>query len=230
MKIAGLQKLSMVDYPGHVAAAIFLQGCNFRCGYCHNPELIPLNRESAYNEKDILDYLEKNENMLEGVVITGGEPLIHGDLPEFTSRIKQKGFRLKLDTNGSDPAGLEDLFRGHLLDYVAVDVKTSLGKYSLLTDVKDIEELISSSVHLTMLSTIPYEFRITCVPGIVEEEDIRSIAELLKGAKKCSLQQFSPGISYQESFQKRAPYGKEVLSGFRDILLDKVEQVDMRGI
>lgn len=230
MRIAGLQNLSLVDYPGCVAAAVFVQGCNFRCGYCQNPDLIEIKKETQYTEEEVLDYIVEHRNMLEGLVITGGEPCIYPDLPGFAERVKEKDFKVKLDTNGSNPAQLEHMFREKILDYIAVDVKTSLDKYSLLTDVKDIGKRISETVHLTMLSTVPYEFRITCVPGIVGEEDVRSIGELVKGAEKCCLQQFRPQITYDESFREVAPYKKEDLAGFRDILLGYVKAVDIRGI
>ncbi|MGB2601329.1 MAG: anaerobic ribonucleoside-triphosphate reductase activating protein [Candidatus Omnitrophota bacterium] len=230
MRIAGLQNLSLVDYPGHVAATVFVQGCNFRCGYCQNPDLIELKEDTLYTEEEVLKYIVEHKNMLEGLVITGGEPCIYQDLPEFVERVKEKDFQVKLDTNGSNPAQLEYMFREKTLDYIAVDVKTSLDKYSLLTDIKNIEEIISETIYLTMLSTIPYEFRITCAPGIVDEEAIRSIGELIKGAEKCCLQQFRPNIVYDENFQGLTPYSKDKLAEFQNILLETVKTVEIRGI
>ncbi|MBU1083453.1 MAG: anaerobic ribonucleoside-triphosphate reductase activating protein, partial [Candidatus Omnitrophica bacterium] len=125
MRIAGLQKLSLVDYPHHLAAVVFLQGCNFRCGYCHNPDLIPPEGPPGPSEKEIIEFAARRGNMIEGIVITGGEPTIHADLQEFIIRIKETKLKLKLDTNGSDPEKMLGLLRKGLIDYLAIDIKTS---------------------------------------------------------------------------------------------------------
>jgi pyruvate formate lyase activating enzyme len=230
MRIAGLQNLSLIDYPGHLAAAVFVQGCNFRCGYCHNPDLIEIKNGTSIPEEEILEYISSRGDMLEGVVITGGEPCIYEDLPEFARKAKGKGFRVKLDTNGSNPAQLEQMIREKLLDYVALDVKTSLEKYPLFTDKADIAEAISESVRTVILSTLPYELRTTCVPGIVDSKDLWALKDLIKGAKKCCLQQFRPSRTYDEKFMDVRPYSKEKLQEFRGILQEFVEEVEIRGI
>ncbi|MEA3489827.1 MAG: anaerobic ribonucleoside-triphosphate reductase activating protein [Candidatus Omnitrophota bacterium] len=230
MIIAGLQKLSLVDYPGYLASTIFVQGCNFRCGYCQNPELITLEKHFGFSEKNIFDFITRRKEMIEGVVITGGEPTIYEDLPDLVSRIKEKGFKVKLDTNGANPVLIEKLFRAKLLDYIAMDIKTSFSKYHLVTDLEDVEKAISESICFTMLSTVPYEFRLTCVPGIIDEEDFKAVGEAIKGAKKCCLQQFRPHVTYNEDFQKVRPYNKEDIRGFQGILENYVESVEIRGI
>ena len=230
MIIAGLQNLSLVDFPGCLASVIFVQGCNFYCGYCYNSDLITIEKQFDFPEKDAFDYFSSRKNMIEGVVISGGEPTIYKDLPDFISRIKNIGLKVKLDTNGSNPEQVEELLNARLLDYIAVDIKTSLQKYSLVTSQQDIEESISKSIRLTMLSKVPYEFRTTCVPKIVEEEDFHLMRQLVKGAKKYCLQQFKPALTYDKSFQKIKPYEKKELERFQGVLKDFVEEVEIRGI
>ncbi len=230
MRIAGLQNLSLIDYPGYIAAVVFVQGCNFRCGYCHNPDLIDIKNGTFFPEEEILEYISSRRDMLEGLVITGGEPCIYEDLPEFIKKAREKGLKVKLDTNGSNPAQLEYMIREKILDYVALDVKTSLRKYSLLTDKTDIADSLSRSVRMLILSTLPYELRTTCVPGIVDEEDFASLKDLIKGSKKCCLQQFRSLKTYDQKFTDIKPYGREKLQKFRDILNEFVEEVEIRGI
>jgi pyruvate formate lyase activating enzyme len=168
--------------------------------------------------------------MIEGVVVTGGEPSIYDDLPEFIKRLKKTGIKVKLDTNGANSLQMGKLLRSNLLDYVALDIKTSLSKYSLVTDMKDVKEEVSESIRKVMSSQVPYEFRTTCVPGIIDEGDFAMIGKLVKDAKKYCLQQFQSLITLDEKFQNLTPYPKETLKKFRDILLDFVEEVELRGI
>ena len=230
MKIAGLQNLSLVDFPGHLASVIFVQGCNFKCGYCQNPDLIPLEASKISSEKDIIDIISVRTDMIEGIVISGGEPSIYKDLSDIIRQIKDMGFLVKLDTNGSNPSQLEDLLRKWLLDYIAMDIKTALSKYSLITDQKNIAKVIAESVGLTILSTAHYEFRTTCVPGLVDEKDFKEIGAMVKGAKKYYLQQFRPTITYDKTFQNVKPYGKKDLQKFKSILEEFVETVEIRGV
>ncbi|MFC1479908.1 anaerobic ribonucleoside-triphosphate reductase activating protein [Candidatus Omnitrophota bacterium] len=230
MIIAGLQNLSLVDYPGYLASVVFVQGCNFRCGYCYNPDLVTLDKHFDFSEEDIFNSITRRKKMIEGIVITGGEPTIYKDLPDSVRRLKNEGFKVKLDTNGSNPVQLEDLLRARLLDYIALDIKTSLPKYNLVTDQKGIEEAVSESIRLTMLSTVSYEFRTTCVPGIVGEEDFRLIGKMVRGAKKYCLQQFRPSSTYDKSFQTVRPYSEEDVQNFRGILEGFAEAVEVRGV
>ena len=230
MIIAGLQKLSLVDFPGYLAATVFVKGCNFCCGYCQNPDLVTTDKHSDLSEKDIFDYVSHRKNMIEAVVITGGEPTIYKDLPDFAKRVKDIGLKFKLDTNGANPAQLEDMLRARLLDYIALDIKTSFPKYHLVTDQEGAAKAVTESIYLTMLSTVPYEFRTTCAPGVVDAEDFRLIGETVKGAKKYCLQQFRPYVTYDKSFQEVKPYQKEDIRQFRKILEDFVETVEIRGM
>ncbi len=230
MRIAGLQNLSLVDYPGHLSAAVFLHGCNFKCGYCQNPDLLEPVEELDFSEKEVLDFISMRKEFVEGVVITGGEPTVHPDLFELLKKIKELGVLVKLDTNGSNSLSVEGYLRERLLDYIAIDIKTSPEKYHLLTNVENIEEELLKTVRLTMLSTLPYEFRTTCVPGIVNEADFRLIGEMVKGAKRYCLQQFRPMITYDKRFEKVKPYKPGELKKFKEILENYVEAVDIRGL
>jgi len=191
---------------------------------------VTCDKDFGFSEKDLFDFLDKRRNMLDGVVVTGGEPTIYDDLPALVLRIKEMGFKVKLDTNGTNPDQLEEMLRGYLIDYIAVDIKTSFEKYGLVTDMTGVEEPVSESIRIAILSTTPYEFRTTCVPGITDEEDFRRIGELVKGAKKYCLQQFRPDVTYDETFHDIKPYSKEDLERFRGILGEYVEEVEIRGI
>ena len=230
MVIAGLQNLSLVDYPGYLSAVIFFQGCNFKCGYCQNPDLVTLEKKFAFSEQKVFDYLNLRKDKLEAVVISGGEPAIYEDLPDFLERIKSLNLKIKFDTNGSRPGVIEDLIKRELVDYIAIDIKTSLPKYKLLTDEKDIKKKLKESIRLTMLSTVDYEFRTTCAPGIVEEKDFHKIGKLVKGATKYYLQQFRNQVVFDESFREVKPYDTEELEKFAEILRKYVQKVALRGV
>ena len=230
MVIAGLQNLSLVDYPGFLSAVVFLQGCNFRCGYCQNPDLVTLEKKFDFSEEKVFKYLNLRKDQLEAVVISGGEPAIYNDLPDFLEKIKALGLKIKFDTNGSRPGIIEDLIKRELVDYIAVDIKTSLPKYKLVTDEKNIQKKIKEAVKLIMLSTVDYEFRTTCVPGIVDEKDIHKIGKLVKGASKYFLQQFRSQVTYSASFGEVKPYEKETLERFAEVLRKYVQKVGLRGV
>lgn len=189
MKIAALQKISLIDYPGKISTVIFTQGCNFRCGYCHNPQLVlPRLFGETIDEKIILEYLSKRKGKIEGVVITGGEPTIHKDLPDLIRKIKMQGFPIKLDTNGSNPEMLKILFDEKLIDFVAMDVKTTFDKYSQLCGVNVDTRNITESINLIKNSSASKQFRITLLKGI---HDINQIAQLENTLGiKLSLQEF----------------------------------------
>lgn len=230
MQIAGLQNLSLVDFPGYLSSVVFTKGCNFKCGYCHNPDLI--SKSSPYNitEEEVFSFLTHRKNMIEGVVVSGGEPSLETDLKEFFVKLKENGFKTKLDTNGSNPNILEELLREKLLDYVAIDIKTSFDKYRLVTDIEDIKIKIQRSISLVTLSTVQYEFRITCAPGIVEETDIEEIGETLKGVHRCVLQQFRAINTYDKKFEDVIPYSKDKIFKFKEILEKNITHVEIRGV
>jgi pyruvate formate lyase activating enzyme len=192
MTIGGLRKLTLIDYPGHIAATVFTVGCNFRCPFCHNPELVSGSRYlvSGILEKEFFDLLKNRQGKLEGVCITGGEPTIQPDIVEFIEKIKSRGYKVKLDTNGARPDVLRRLYREKLLDYVAMDIKSSLENYEKTTNSKIDKERIRLSVELIRNSGIDYEFRTTVVPGLHTERDFPEIVKWIKGSKKYALQAF----------------------------------------
>lgn len=191
MKFAGLVKNSFVDFPNNISAVVFTFGCNFNCWYCHNRRIIEGEKIEAYNEEDILNFLDKRKGQLDGLVISGGEPTINEDLENFIKKVKEKGFLVKLDTNGSNPNVLEKLLSENLLDFVAMDVKTSLEKYGEITqgnvNIKNIEK----SIEVLKKSKIDYEFRTTFAPD-VSLSDIEKISKLISNAKAFAIQKYNP--------------------------------------
>ncbi len=231
MKIGGLQKLTLVDYPNKIAATVFLSGCNFKCGFCHNPELVDAKRIKNHpeiSEKEFFDFLKSKKGLIDGVCITGGEPTVNADLPEFIRKIKDLNFSMKLDTNGNNPKILEKLIKEKLLNFIAMDIKTSLDKYEQVTNTKIKIENIKESVELIKKSGIDYEFRTTVVPGIVERKDIEKIGKWLKGTKKYVLQQFRNQKVLNKEFGKIVPYWDDTLKEFQKILEKYIKKVELR--
>jgi len=206
MIIGGLQKLTLIDFPGRIAATVFVAGCNFRCFFCHNPELVEIEKGlfSPIAPESALDFLSKRKGQLEGVCITGGEPTLYPDLIDFVSQIKRMGFKVKLDTNGSNPFILENLIKEKKLDYVAMDIKSSPQNYSATSGV-DVEiSKIERSANLLKNSSVQYEFRTTVVKGFHTKKDFVEIGEWLWGAKKYVLQEFkNQGKLLREDFLKK---------------------------
>lgn len=191
MKINGFQKMTLLDYPGKVACTLFTAGCNFRCPFCHNAALVThINNDVTYSEEEILSYLSKRKGLLDGVCITGGEPLLQDGIEDFIEKIKSLGFSVKLDTNGSFPEKLEKLVNMGLIDYVAMDIKNSRNKYCLTTDAQIDLEKIDKSISFLINSGVDYEFRTTVVKEYHSVEDIKDIGEWIKGAKRYFLQNF----------------------------------------
>ena len=189
MKIGGLQKLTLLDYPGKMACIIFTAGCNFRCPFCHNASLVT-HIEEEISESEVLAFLEKRKKILAGVVITGGEPLLY-DLEPFIRAIKEKGYLVKLDTNGSFPDRLKDLVKKGLIDYVAMDIKNSPDKYALTAGASVDLEKIKESVEFLKSDAVDYEFRTTVVKPFFEKSDFTAIGEWIKGAKRYFIQSFT---------------------------------------
>lgn len=193
MILGGFQKLTLIDYPGKLATTVFTVGCSFRCPFCHNPELIISNFQfSIFNnmEKDFFEFLKKRKEKLQGVCITGGEPTIQPDIIRFIKKIKNLGFLVKLDTNGSRPDVLKKIIDLKLVDYIAMDIKNQLKNYNKTSGVKIDKDRIKLSVDLVMNSKIPYEFRTTVVPGIHSEKDFLEISKWIKGAREYWLQKY----------------------------------------
>ncbi|NTW27406.1 MAG: anaerobic ribonucleoside-triphosphate reductase activating protein [Candidatus Moranbacteria bacterium] len=192
MRIGGFQKLTLIDFPGTIATTVFTVGCSFRCGFCHNPELVIKSQFPAMNnlEEEFFAHLAKRKGKLEGVCITGGEPTIQSDIIEFIKKIKAMGFKVKLDSNGTRPDVLRKVISEKLVDFIAMDIKSSPENYSKTVGLKADVERIKLSVQLIMNSKIPYEFRTTVVPGIHSEQDFGEIAKWIKGAKAYYLQEY----------------------------------------
>jgi len=212
MQICGLQKNTLIDYPGRLAATVFLCGCNFRCPWCYSRELVlpeEIKKQPKISEKDFFDFLGKRKGLIEGVVVCGGEPCLNEDLPQFCQKIKKLGYLVKLDTNGSYPEMLKKLIDEKLIDYVAMDVKLPKERYQevLGIDVKKIEE----SIKFLQDAKINHEFRTTVVPTVLDKEDIIKIARWLAPAKRYYLQNFRPEKTVEPKFEKLKPYPDEYL-------------------
>lgn len=223
MQIGGFQKLTLLDFPEKVACIVFTAGCNFRCPFCHNASLVThIDNSAAITEEEILEYLRKRKGLLDGVCITGGEPLLHKDIEDFIVKIKQEGFAVKLDTNGSFPERLISLVEKGLVDYVAMDIKNCKEKYLETAGVDTFEiENIEKSIDFLLKGKVPYEFRTTVVDGLHTTQDIVLIAQRIKGAKKYFLQNFVDS-------------GDIILSGTkgvsREILEDMCKMAQKNGV
>ncbi|MBQ6947119.1 MAG: anaerobic ribonucleoside-triphosphate reductase activating protein [Clostridia bacterium] len=191
MKIYGFQKMTLLDFPGKVACTVFTGGCNFRCPFCHNASLVTHIDGAPIAEEEILSYLNKRKGLLDGVCVTGGEPLLQGDIASFLRRIKEMGYLVKLDTNGAFPDRLRALLEAGLVDYVAMDIKNSKEKYAVTAGVPVDLAAIERSVELLKEGRVDYEFRTTLVKELHTEEDILSMAKWLSGAKYWYLQNFT---------------------------------------
>jgi len=184
MLIGGIQKTTLIDYPDKVACIVFTMGCNFRCGFCHNPELIETSKKSNISEDVFFDFLKKRKKILDGVVITGGEPLLQKDIKNFIIKIRDEGLLVKLDTNGTFPEQLKELIDLKLIDYVAMDLKNVLEKYSDVVNVKDKEKHKLKSIKILLENRVDYEFRTTVVAGLHSKEDLINASKLIKGAPR----------------------------------------------
>jgi pyruvate formate lyase activating enzyme len=232
MIIKGFQKLSMIDYPGNVASIVFLFGCNFNCGFCHNPELRSAEKAEevkTYTEKEVLEHLEQNLGFIDGVVFSGGEPTLSQDLPEFIKKVYDLGLKIKIDTNGTNPEMLQDLLNKKMLDYVAMDFKASFENYENIVRAKVDLDKIKKSIDI--IKKVPnYEFRITLAPGITKE-DIIKISEYLKsvGANKLFiLQQFRPNKCNDKELERLEKTHDSILEDFSDIARPFFEKVIVR--
>jgi len=193
MEIGGFERLSLIDYPDKIASVVFTTGCNFRCWFCHNSDLVNRNHKNLllYSEKKVLTLISNTKHIIEGVTITGGEPTINADLPEFIKKIRDLGLDVKLDTNGSNPNMLMDFIDRKLVNYIAMDVKAPIEKYTDVITINGFEEKVLQSINLLLASDIDYEFRTTIIPQL-SKKDILIIAKNVNGAKTYSLQKFNP--------------------------------------
>lgn len=228
MQIGGIQKTSMLDFPDRISAIVFTHGCNFRCGYCHNPELIIPSDYSKLFETEFFEFLMRRQGKLDGVVITGGEPCLQKDLIDFICKVKDLGFEVKLDTNGYFPAVLKTALK--YVDYVAMDIKAPLGKYADIVHVKVEEEKIKDSIKLIMQSGINYEFRTTVIKSQLSFKDFENIGRLINGAEKYYLQKFVPSKILDKELMSEKTYSDAEFEHIKDILSDYVKDVFVRGL
>ena len=228
--IGGFQKTSLLDYPGKIACIVFTQMCNFRCGYCHNPELNDIKKvnEEVIDVNTFFEFLEKRKGKLDGVVITGGEPTLQKGIYQFIFEIKNMGFCVKLDSNGSNPEILKNLIDDKLVDYVAMDIKAPMCKYHDVIKTKIPLDNIYQSIQILLENKVDYEFRTTVVKEQLTFEDFEKIGGMIKGAKKYYLQKFVPSKTLDETFMNYSTYTDEEFQKIKDILKDKVEFVDVR--
>jgi len=233
MILAGFQKLTLIDYPGKIATTVFTVGCNFRCPFCHNPELVLGAGRIAFGtenktEQEFFAFLKKRIGKLEGICITGGEPTLQPDLTEFIGKIKALGFLVKLDTNGARPDILKKLFDLKLLDFVAMDIKNKLGRYSETVGVRVDTERIKLSVKLIMNAGIPYEFRTTVVPGVHFEEDFLKIAQWIKGARSYCLQKYEETKILDPNLKNKTKNKKIDLEKIKEKISANFEEMNIR--
>ena len=227
MLIGGFQKMTMLDYPGKVAATVFTYGCNFRCPFCHNATLV-IDEAQLFSEDEILAYLNKRKGILDGVCISGGEPLLQNDIFDFIKKIKSLGLLVKLDTNGSYPERLREAIDSGLVDYVAMDIKTSKENYSRVADTNVKIEDIEKSVQILLESNIDYEFRTTVVRELHTKEDFVKISNWIKGAKRYFLQCFKDNENLIGN--NLSAYTLPELEGFLEVLKDNINEVRLRGV
>jgi len=216
MKIHGLQKMTLLDFPGKVACTVFLGGCDFRCPFCHNAEILDMNAPALMDENELLKFLEGRKGLLDGVVITGGEPLLRTDIADLLEEIKKLGYPVKLDTNGNHPEVLEKLLEERLVDYVAMDIKNSPEKYAKTIGFESFDlTRVKNSVQILLKTDADYEFRTTSIKGFHDEDSFKAIGEWIEGAKRYYVQNFTDRDS--------VPYGG--LSGFEAPELEKFAKI-----
>ncbi len=229
--IMGLQKTSLIDYPKVICTTIFLGGCNFKCPYCHNPDLVLKRGSPLIADYEVLEHLKRRKGLIDGLCVTGGEPSLHLGLPDFLRRVKSLGFLVKLDTNGTNPEMLDELISGSLVDYVAMDIKAPLERYSSVVRAPVNLKSIGDSIDIIRGAEIDYEFRTTVVPDLLNEEDILALGQWLKGTKKYVLQQFRPAPKMLDpSFKNIKPYNYDEVKRFQGLLKKYVNLVELRGI
>lgn len=224
MKFSGIQKTSLLDFPGRISTVLFTPHCNLRCPYCHNWRVVLNPNPPFLNEKKVIQTLEKRRKYVNAVVITGGEPTMHRKIPKFLKKLKERGFSVKLDTNGFFTEVLKECLP--FVDYIALDVKTSLEKYDRL-GAKETGNLLRT-VEILKDGKVEYEFRTTVVPSLVDRKDVHKIAEIVKGGKRFAFQQFVPDDTLEEKFKKIDPYPPEVIEDFADLMRPYVSEMILR--
>ena len=226
--IGGIQRTSLVDYPDKVACTVFFNGCNFRCDFCHNPFLV-LNFKKGVNRETFFKFLDSRKKVLDGVVLSGGEPCMSSDIIEFIDEIRKRGLLVKLDTNGSFPEVLEKVI--DKVDYVAMDIKGSLGEYREVVNYDVDLEKIKKSVEIIMSRAKDYEFRTTVIKSLFNEKVLREIGELLKGAKRYTLQQFDKrNEMISDKFKNNRLFSDGEFHSFAEIAREYFSEVSIRNL
>jgi pyruvate formate lyase activating enzyme len=231
VEIKGLEKFAPLDYPGFISSTVFLGGCNFRCPYCHNADLVlrPLTLPTMPLDY-FISYLDARKGWLEAICVSGGEPLLEEELEVLLHIIKDRDLKVKLDTNGSLPSRLGEVLKTNLVDYVAMDVKSPLRRYKQVTRSEVVEADISRSIEIIRKSALPHTFRTTVVPGLVGEEDLLEIAELLKGVRVFQIQQYSPRHTIDRNYLQIKPYSREEIEGMAELLRPYFSEVRVEGV
>ncbi|MBR2572646.1 MAG: anaerobic ribonucleoside-triphosphate reductase activating protein [Clostridia bacterium] len=229
MKICGLQKMTLLDYPGRVACTVFLGGCDFRCPFCHNFDLATGKAPAVMDEAELFGFLERRRGLLDGVAITGGEPCVYADLPDLLGKIRDLGYPVKLDTNGYHPEMLRGILKDRLADYVAMDIKNSPEKYARTAGLAAIDSgRIRESADCLIHGTADYEFRTTVVRELHEEKDIEAIANFISGAKRYFLQPFAD--REQVPFAGLSAPSREQMLAMREIAARVIPETAIRGM
>ncbi len=228
VNIKGLQKTSLNNFREKICCVVFLGGCNFKCPFCFNPGLVFNKTEDEISEEEFFKFLKKRKGLLAGVCITGGEPTLTKDLVKFAKKIKDHGFSVKIDTNGSNPNVIKKLIDKKIVDYIAMDIKGPLEKYNIICGVNVDKDAINKTIKL-LKEFGEYEFRTTVVPELINKEDITKIGEWLKGSNRLYLQQFNPHITLDKKCGKIKPYSNKELYEFRDMLKKYIKEVEVRG-
>lgn len=233
MIFSSLTPCTLQDYPGHLAMMVFTPGCNFRCGYCHNPEFVdPVQikkmKDSFLDEEVVLSFLEKRQGLLAGVVICGGEPTIHRGLLDFIRKVKGMGFLVKLDTNGSHPEIIRQCFDEHLLDYVAMDLKYDPAFYEYIAKTNVYNHAVKMSIELIKQSTVLYEFRSTVLPSLHTISQIRNMGESIKGARTWVLQRFSPAVTLDVAFENEQTFMLGEMEQLVEVAKEYAQEVSLR--
>lgn len=232
MKVTGIQKLTLLDYPGVVACTVFTAGCNFRCPFCHNAMLVLPEQidDECLTDDEVFGFLKKRRGVLDGVAVTGGEPLLHADMPEFLARVKELGYKIKLDTNGSNPELLSEIVKNKLVDRVAMDIKNAPEEYARTIGLKSFDIApVERSKEILLRGDIDYEFRTTVVKGIHTKESLIGAAKWIEGAKEYYLQQFkdSGNLILPDGL---SAYDEKQMHALADAVRDYVPTVEVRGV
>jgi len=229
VNVKGFLKSSLIDYPDEICSVLFVEGCNLRCRFCHNTDLIEIKESPSIPFDEIVQTLLKRKKVISAVVISGGEPTLHNDLPDYMKILKDQGFKQKLDTNGSFPEKIKNIIDSDLVEYIALDIKTSPSKYEECTGSPFFPS-IKASLDIIRNSGINYEIRTTCVPGLVDVEDINIIGSSIGSVKKYFLQQFRNVSTLDPSLKETTPYTRDYIQEMQKAALKFADSCVIRGL